>query len=106
MAYTNFDEKTQTNNRVLVLKPREGENTRTDKGMIDNRLFKGDNRLHAIMDNQTLLWTLKYEKGGIPEPLKQSFTSFSRLFNHAERYFNSRGVDITDVKQYAPSSDV
>jgi hypothetical protein len=104
-AYTNFDEKTQTNDRVLVLKPRPDQNTLDNKGLIDNRLFKGENNLHAIMDTQTLLWTMKYEKGGLPEPLKQSWTSFKRLFDYAEKYFNSRGVDISEVKQYAPSSD-
>jgi len=104
-AYTNFDESVQTNNRVLVLKQREDQNALDTKGMIDNRLFKGENQLHAIMDTQTLLWVLKYEKGGLPETLKQSWTSFRRLFDYAEKYFNSRGVDISEVKQYAPSSD-
>lgn len=104
MSYTNFDDKTQTNDRVLVLKPRPDQNTLTDKGMIDNRLFKGENQLHALMDTQTLLWTMKYEKGGLPEVLKQSFTSFKRLFDYAQLYFDKRGVDISEVKQYAPSS--
>lgn len=103
-AYTNFDEKAQTNDRVLVLKARENQNSLDSKGLIDNRLFKGENQLHALMDTQSLLWTMKYDKGGLPEPLKQSWTSFKRLFEYAEKYFDKRGVDISEVKQYAPSS--
>jgi hypothetical protein len=82
--------------RVFKLTPRPGA-TVASNGLVDNRLFKGDNKLHAIMDEQLCSWSMKYERGGIPEPLKGNFTSFSKLKETAERYFNSREVDIVEV---------
>ena len=92
------ESKMRSPDRILVLKVKDGQNPRTSKGVIDTRLFTGENKLHAVMDQQTTLWTLKYEQGGVPVPLQCSFTSFKALKAHADAYFNTRNIEITEVK--------
>jgi hypothetical protein len=88
--------------RVLMLAPMEGFNPKNSMGIVDPRLFKeGEdaNRLHAVMDMETCLWTLKYEKGAIPPALQgQRFTSFKNAKKFAEDYFAKRKITITEVK--------
>lgn len=94
------ESKMRSTDRVFVLEVIPGEKAKTNTGMVDPRLFKEGaegNRLHAIMDTQSSLWYLKYEKGGLPEPLKGMFTSFNKLKDFAERFFINRGVRITEV---------
>lgn len=83
--------------RVFMLTPRPGEKTLTDTGLVDQRLFKGENKLHAVMDSGSCHWFMKYEKGGLPEPLKSRYTSFPKLVDAAKQYFSSRGVDVTEI---------
>lgn len=90
--------KERSTDRVLVLKPKAGEEVKSSKGMVDPRLFNGENKLHAIMDGQNLLWSFKYEFGGLPEPLKQSFTNFTLALDHAKKYFESRGIEIVEIQ--------
>lgn len=82
--------------RVIMLKPLKGKQT-NNHGMVDTRLFSGDNKLHAIMDHQTSLWYLKYEKGALPDPLKQHFTGFSKLMNYVTEYFKRRNIEVIEV---------
>lgn len=89
--------KLVSNDRVFVLKAIEGESSRNGAGIVDKRLFTGSNRLHAIRDGQTSLWSLKYDSGILPEPLKQSFTTFQKLREYVAGYFQRRGVQITEV---------
>src|SRR4051812_42164246 len=95
-----ISEGPQTNIRktdiVLSLKPREGGAT-NNSGMIDNRLFKGTNKLHAIMDSQTSLWRFKYDQGIVPVVMQQQFTSFYKLLDFAKNYFSNRNVDIVEI---------
>ena len=88
-------DKIRKTDRILLLKAREGATSST--GLIDNRLFTGENKLHAIMHPRTLLWFFKYEHGGLPELLKQKFTNFNAAHDHAKKYFNSRGVEIVGI---------
>lgn len=83
--------------RVFQLTPRPGEKTLTDTGLVDTRLFKGENKLHAVMDSPSCHWFMKYEKGGLPDPLKGRYTSFPKLVDAAKQYFASRGVDISEI---------
>lgn len=92
-----FNTKMRSPDRVLMLRPAEGKTALSSKGMLDNRLFKGENKLHAIMDTQTCLWSLKYEIGGLEAPLKQQWTSFNQLMKYLREYFNRRNVEITEV---------
>jgi len=82
---------------VLELGKQEGKPTLDTTGLVDNRLFTGHNKLHAIMDKQTCLWHFKYDQGILPRPLQQQFTSFNRLKTFAETYFNNRNIDIVKV---------
>ena len=88
--------KERKTDRVFVLKAREGATSST--GLVDPRLFSGENKLHAKMDPKSLLWHFKYEHGGLPQPLKQSFTNFDLAYKHAEKYLNTRGIDILEVQ--------
>lgn len=85
------------NDRVFKLTPRPGEKTLTDTGLVDTRLFKGENKLHAVMEPASCHWFMKYEKGGLPEPLKSRYTSFPKLVEAAKQYFSGRGVDIEEI---------
>jgi len=93
-------EKMRSDDRILVIKQRPGEKTKDATGLIDYRLFKGGNRLHAMKDPITNLWMFRYEMGVLPEPLKQKFTGFQALFNHATTYFSKRGLEIVEVQDH------
>lgn len=86
-----------TSDRVFTLELIDSKAPVSSTGLLDHRLFKGENKLHAIMDSQTCLWSLKYEQGSIPPSLRQRFTSFSRLKKVAEDYFATRNVKITEI---------
>lgn len=86
-----------SNDVVIVLKPIEGKNMLSSKGLIDNRLFSGENALHAIQDPQVGLWYLKYDKGIIPEEFKQKFTNFNLLMDFVEEYFKKRNILIDKI---------
>jgi len=87
--------------RELVLAPIDGKKPLSSHGSTDNRLFKGGNKLWAIMDKQTSLWHLKYEQGVLPEPFRQRFTSFSKLKAFVDDYYARRNLQIVDVKDVA-----
>lgn len=101
MTTFSFADQPSTNiksdDRILVLKPLvEGKGAKAS-GIVDPQLFTGGNQLHAIHDTRRRMWTLKYEKGGIPEPLKQQWTKFSDLRKAVERYFLSRNIQIIEI---------
>lgn len=86
----------RSNDIIFELKPRDGGAASTS-GLIDKALFTGGNRLHAIMDTQTCLWSLKYESGKVPPVFQQRFTSFSKVHRFVQDYFDRRNVEITNV---------
>lgn len=83
--------------RILVLKVKDGVKAKDSMGNIDPRLFNGENKLHAIKNLKNSLWFFKYEKGGLPEPLKQTFTTFDKLIHHANQYFARRNIEISEI---------
>lgn len=86
-------------NRILILEPIDGKPL-DSKGIIDPRLFKSGedgNKLHAVMDSETCLWTFKYEKGIVPPALKGSFTGFRALMKHAVEYFKQRNITVKEA---------
>lgn len=87
----------KSNDRVIVLSPIEGKNTVSNTGLTDNRLFTGDNKLHAILDEQHMLWSLRYEKGITPAPLQQKFTNFRILLEFVKEYYNRRNIAVKEV---------
>lgn len=85
--------------RVIKLKIIDGEKGLDKNGQVDPRLLNGGgNDLHAVMDPQTCLWTLHFEKGMIPMPLRQQFTSFSMTKKHVEAYYRGRNIEIAEVQ--------
>lgn len=89
--------KERSEDRILVLQQIEGKDVLTNKGLVDNRLFQGGNRLHGVRNPIDNLWYMKYDTGGIPDSLKQKFTSFADLYRTAEGYFAKRGLEIIEV---------
>ena len=92
------ESKMRSPDRILVLKTIDDKKPLSSKGIVDPRLFTGENKLHAIMDIQTSLWRFKYDQGIVPPPLKCQFTSFTALKKHAEDYFRTRNIEIIEVK--------
>jgi hypothetical protein len=83
--------------RLLVLEPLPGKKPTDVRGLIDSRLFNGNNELYAIRDYQYNLWRLQYREGGLPEPLRQHFTSFNTLLHYTTTYFQKRNVRIKEI---------
>lgn len=83
--------------RTLVLKPMPGKTIKNGIGLVDTRLFTGANNMHAIKESLTGLWYVRYEAGGIPEALKQKWTSFNTLYKDVEMYMNKRNIVIDSV---------
>jgi len=95
------ESKLKSADRVLILEPIDGKKPLSSTGLVDPRLFKDGeegNRLHAVMDGETCLWSLKYDKGSIPPGLNGRFTSFKNIKKFAEDYFLTRNIKITEVK--------
>lgn len=96
------ESKMRSPDRILKLEPIDGKKPLSSTGLVDPRLFKDGedgNRLHAVMDTSTCLWSFKYEKGAVPPTLKdQKFTGFKKLRDFAEDYFGKRNIRITEVK--------
>lgn len=69
----------------------------TAGGIVDPRLFKGTNRLHAQRDEEGL-WFLKYESGDIPPALKQRWTHYTRLIDDVEAYYRGRNLSIKRIE--------
>lgn len=94
------ESKMRSPDRVFKLEIIDGKKPTSSLGVVDPRLFKegeGGNRLHCIMDVQTSLWSLKYEKGAIPTALQGMFTGFKMAKEHAEKYFATRNIRISEV---------
>lgn len=98
LNFTNPKTKERSSDRVLVLKLMDDKAPIATTGLADRRIFTGENNLHAVMDPQTCLWNMRYDAGTVPQPLKQSFTSFKALYEYAEGYFKRRNILISEVK--------
>lgn len=95
------ESKIRSPDRILVLEQIDGKKPLGTTGEVDTRLFKtGEegNKLHAVMDLQTSLWSLKYEKGNIPPALQSQFTSFNILLKHVSTYFTRRNIQVKEVR--------
>lgn len=73
--------------------------------LIDPKLFTGEQEIHAVRGPFDNLWRVKYNKGTLPTPLKQSFTNFQQLFNFCVAYFGRRGVKVTGFTDVYKDSD-
>lgn len=86
--------------RILALEIIDGEKPRSVLGVIDPRLFKGENRLHAEMESDTCLWSFRYDKGALPQALQDvKFTGYKALRKFADEYFLKRNIRLIEVKE-------
>lgn len=92
-----YRQKMHSDDRELILKPIDGTKAYSGTGLIDPRLFKKGQSLHAKMEPQSTLWALKYAYGVLPKPLTQKFTSFNELYKFSKEYFKRRNIEITEV---------
>ena len=83
--------------RIFVLEPVDGK-PKNVIGIVDPRLFNGENNLVAVKDIETCMWTLRYQKGILPNELKQTFTSFSALTKYVTHYYKTRNIRIKEIK--------
>lgn len=93
-----------SDDRQIVLRKKEGVPTRDNTGLVDKRLFSGEDNLRILRDPLSNLWTFKYNSGILPQPLKQKFTSFNKAMKFAHGYFDRRGLDIIEVIDNGPSN--
>lgn len=83
------------NDRKLKLSKMEGKSTLTNSGTVDNTLLTGGNTLRIIRDEQTSLWHFKFDRGELPQPLKDQWTTFQKAFDHARMYYARRNIEVT-----------
>lgn len=89
--------KNMSSDRILVLGPIEGQDPLNGSGMVDKRLLKGGNNLHARKDEDYGHWSVQFESGIVPEVLQQKWTSFPKLYAQVSQYYNKRNIEIKDV---------
>lgn len=98
MALSTFS-NVRSKDRILMLEKMEGKTPLSSSGLLDNRLFTGEQNLVLKMDPETCLWSFQYTNNGLlPEGLKGKFTGFKAGLKHAEGYFKRRNVNIVEVK--------
>lgn len=80
--------------RVLKLKLMDSKKPLNSLGMVDPRLFTGENNIHVVKDVQTNFWSFKYDSGVIPEALSCKFTNFTSAVKHATLYYKNRNIEV------------
>ncbi len=94
---TNNLVKNRSNDRLIVLQKIDGKPTLSSSLIVDNSLFDGSNELHAVVNTETMLWHLKQVRGTLAPPLKQQFTSFTKLMNFVTDYYKRRNIHVAGV---------
>lgn len=94
----NVPDKNRKTDIILVLKPIDGK-PKNSTGLVDRQLFTGENNLHAIMDTQTCLWHLKYDRGVLPPHLRdKQFTGYSAMLKYVKDYMLTRNIEISEIR--------
>lgn len=89
----------RSSDRIISLEPMDNKKPLSSTGLVDTRLFTGEQQLRLKMDPQTTLWFFQYsQNGALPEGLKGKYTGFKSALKHAEDYFARRNIRITQVK--------
>jgi hypothetical protein len=95
----NYSTNVLSNDRTIKLKVKDGMKPETATGVVDNRLFKGENALHAVRQ-ETGLWKLRIEHGSLPPVLADSqWTKFQGVVDAVETYFGKRNIEIAEISQ-------
>lgn len=84
--------------KVLKLKVIDDKAPLSSTGLVDRRLFTGQDNLHAVKDHETGLWNIKYTSGQLPDGLKGRFTNLTMLLRTAGDYFKKRNLEIVEVR--------
>lgn len=90
-------EKNKKEDRAFLLAQMEGKKGQDSSGLVDPRLFTGDNKLHAVKEKDTCLWYLKYEHGSVPVPFRQRFTHFYVLEKFVRDYYAKRNIEVKEI---------
>lgn len=90
-------DRVKSNDRYVILKQMEGKPSLNSSGMVDKRLFSGENKLHVILDPQEGLWSVKFEKGLTPGHLDQKFTTFRKAVDTIVQYYRKRNIEIDKI---------
>ena len=93
----NKNDNDRSTDRILMLAPIAGKATKSSEGFTDNRLFTGENKLHAVLDKEHMLWYLRMDSGLLAQELKQKFTSFSMLRKFVTDYYLRRNIEVKEV---------
>jgi len=97
--YTQPETNVRSTDRIISLEVMDGKKALSSTGLVDRRLFTGEQQLRLKMDPQTCMWYFQYTQNGLlPEGLQGQFTGFKAGLKHAESYFGRRNIKITDVK--------
>lgn len=83
--------------RIIVLRPMDGKKSLSSAGTVDNRLFNGENRLHAVWDVNSGAWEVRYDKGIIPAALDMKFTELTQLIDMVRNYYARRNIEIVEI---------
>lgn len=97
MALTLNSDKMASPDRIFTLKVFDTKKPKNSIGMVDPRLFTGENKLHVKKDPETCFWYFEYDSGAVPGPLKHKFTGYKAAVKHAETYFKTRNIYIEEV---------
>lgn len=91
--------KMRGNDRAFVLELIDDKLPISSTGLVDKRLFNGENRIHAIRDEgSNNLWYFKYDHGALPDKLGgKRFTKFELANKYLEEYFRDRNVRVKEV---------
>lgn len=87
----------RSEDRVIILELIDATAPLSSTGIVDKRLYKGGNRLHATRD-ENFLWSLRYDQGAVPPPLQQRWTHFPRLMEDVELYFKNRNLNVKRIE--------
>jgi len=89
--------KMKSDDRIIVLHRMEGKVPLSTAGLVDHRLFTGENKLHAKRELIGNNWRLEYDQGIVPPIFKQKFTRFNDLLRFVKAYYERRNVAIKEV---------
>lgn len=103
MSGNTLKDKNRFNDRLVICRKMEGKNALSSSGLIDNRIFTGENNLH-IIQGPDALWHFKYDHGMLEQKLKQKFTTFTAIKNFITDYMARRNIEVKEIIN-APSAD-
>lgn len=89
--------KNKSDDRLLKLKVIDGKKPLSGTGLVDPRLFTGENDLHLFKDPRDNLWSFRYDRGTIPGALNQKFTSYAKAMSFVTVYLKTRNLEVYEV---------